>query len=524
MYRLVIADDEKRIRMGLKNIVDWAVLGFEVTELFSDGQEIIEYLNYVVPDVILTDIKMSHLSGLEVARYVYEHHLPSKVVLISGYQQFELALQGIRYGVEDYLLKPTDVNKLEETFQKIRLQLDETTERLRQSKAERERMEEVIPLMEEQFFGNLVMGVTESEEYIRNCMEVLYPQVDLEKNRCFLADLYIQDYEIFMKEVWEYSYDQLEVNLGNFFRIYQGGYSFHIVYKSGNLVEMIGISTEIEEEVKGSREAMEQLIQELERCFRFQAVYKIRQEYENVFQIGKMREEIWEKEDEQALNQYVQEQKKLVMSNITLGNIVTAQKLCRNILEELRHVSVMKRNNLVIDLLSTMNMVICEVNEKLARSLQTYFHYSSVLSMTRPEDLEAYLDRIFDRIRLAEEKKEYYDTDSLVAKAKAYIKDHLYEDISQEETANYLYICPSYLSRMFKKQTGESFLQYVTSVKMEKAIELLRDPKYKIYQVRELLGYKTPRYFSRLFRNYTGMNPSEYRGKVLKIGGEFDEE
>lgn len=59
---------------------------------------------------------------------------------------------------------------------------------------------------------------------------------------------------------------------------------------------------------------------------------------------------------------------------------------------------------------------------------------------------------------------------------------------------------------------------------MEKAIELLRDPQYKIYQVGEILGYKTPRYFSRIFRNYTGMKPSEYRGKVLHIGGEFDEE
>jgi YesN/AraC family two-component response regulator len=76
---------------------------------------------------------------------------------------------------------------------------------------------------------------------------------------------------------------------------------------------------------------------------------------------------------------------------------------------------------------------------------------------------------------------------------------------------------------MFKKQTGESFIQYVTRVKMEKAIELLRDPQYKTYQVSEILGYKTPRYFSRLFRTHTGMNPSEYRGKVLHLGGVYDE-
>ena len=96
-------------------------------------------------------------------------------------------------------------------------------------------------------------------------------------------------------------------------------------------------------------------------------------------------------------------------------------------------------------------------------------------------------------------------------------------NLHAEETANQLFICSSYLSRLFKKQTGESFIQYVTRVKMEKAVELLKDPQYKTYQVSQMLGYKTSRYFSRLFRAQTGMNPSEYRGRVLHVGGEFDE-
>ena len=212
------------------------------------------------------------------------------------------------------------------------------------------------------------------------------------------------------------------------------------------------------------------------------------------------------------------------MSNITMGNIVTAQKLFHNILEELKVLPMVQRDNTVIDMLSTMHSVLSEGNRKLSESLDPYFNYTAVLSITRQEELVAYTDRIFDRIRLAEGKEEYYDTNSLVSKAKDYIRNNIYTDISQEETANYLYICPSYLSRMFRKQTGENFLQYVTRVKMEKAIELLKDPQYKTYQVSERLGYKTPRYFSRLFRNHTGMNPSEYRGKVLHIGGEFDED
>lgn len=522
MYKVVIADDEKIIRMGLKNVVNWNELGFEVAELFSDGQEVIEYLDYAMPDVILSDVKMNHVSGLEVAKYVFENQLPCKVVLVSGYREFELAVQGIKYGAEDYLLKPTEVDAIETTFAKIKKELD-----MRQSQqADRERMEEAIPILEERFFADLVMGVVDSDAYVRSCMSVLYPDIRAEKAGCFLADIYIDDYEDFMEHVWQYSYDQLETNVKNFFRIYKKEYRFHLVYKMNHLLEVVGIQAGKTGSLDGdlAEQGMKQLTRELEQNFRFHSHFTVRRLYSSIYEIIRLKESGWStSQDQTALDERLQEQKMLVMSNITMGNIVTAQKLFHTILEELEAFPAAARNNKVIDILSTMNAVIQEINEQLSRSLQSYFNYSAVLSMRHGGEVRDYCDRIFDRIRMADDKKEYYDTDSLINKAKTFIQANIYKDISQEETAAQLYICPSYLSRLFKKQTGESFTQYVTRTKMEKAVELLKDPRYKTYQVSEMLGYKTPRYFARLFRAQMGMNPSEYRGKVLHVGGEFDE-
>ena len=522
MYKIVIADDEKIIRLGLKNVVNWNELGFEVSELFSDGQEVIEYLDYAMPDVSLSDVKMHHVSGLDVAKYVFENQLPCKVVLVSGYREFELAVQGIKYGAEDYLLKPTSVDAIETTFSKIRKELD-----VRQSEqANRERMEEAIPILEERFFADLVMGVVDSDEYIKSCMSILYPDIQAEEAGCFLADIYIDGYEEFMEHTWQYSYDQLETNLKNFFRIYKEEYSFHLVYKMNHLLEVVGIYAGKESgfDPEMARQGMERLIREMEQNFRFQSHFTIRRLYRSIFEIIRPKEGSRNRgQDQAAQEERLQEQKMLVMSNITMGNIVTAQKLFHNILEELTSLPAAERNNKVIDILSTMNAVIKEINEQLSRALQPYFNYTAVLAMRHSEEVRVYCDRIFDRIRMAEDKKEYYDTDSLVNKAKIFIQDNIYKDISQEETAAQLYICPSYLSRLFRKQTGESFTQYVTRTKMEKAVELLKDPRYKTYQVSEMLGYKTPRYFARLFRAQMGMNPSEYRGKVLHVGGEFDE-
>lgn len=525
MYKLIIADDEKIIRMGLKNVVDWEELGFEILEIFADGKEIIEYLDYLTPDVILTDIKMSQVSGLDVAQYVFEHKLPCKVVLISGYQEFKLAVQGLKYGAEDYLLKPTNVESIVETFTKLKSQLDITREEREKEKAERERMEEAIPLLEERFFADLVLGgVVDSRGYIKSRINIIYPDLEVDHSVCFLADIIIRNYDYFMETVWEYGYDQLELNLTNFFRIYKNPYFFHIVYKSGNLLEVVGIHSGETVTVEDGHRAMAELLGELEQNFHFQADYEMRHMYESIFDMGRLKEETGRSRTGRENNcRQTEEQKKLIMSNISIGNIVMAQNLFHRVLEEVDHLSVAERNNTVIDILSTMSDVIGEINGKLAQSLQQYFNYSLLVSMSQIEEIQEYCDRIFDRIRVAEEKKEYYDTNSLIKKAKNYIQENLYRDVSQEETANQLFICPSYLSRLFKKQTGENFTQYVTRVKMDKAIELLNDPKYKTYQVGEILGYKTPRYFSRLFRMQTGMNPSEYRRKVLYLGGEFDE-
>ncbi len=538
MYKLIIADDERRIRQGLRNIVDWESLGFQVIDVFADGQEVIEYLEFAIPDVILTDIKMNRISGMEVARYVSEHRLPCKVVLISGYQEFELARQAVKYGVEDYLLKPTDVMNIEDTFGRIRERLDKLYEERRKARSEKERMAEAIPLLEERFFTDLIMGVADNDEYIRNCMGILYPDVAPECCRCLLADIYILDYGRFMEEVWEYSYDQFEINLANFLRIYQNEYSFHIVYKADNLIEVMGIYVGASHKESGilkegkkwpalEEVSVEQLLSELTASFHFQAEYFIRQICESIFQIKRLDggNIFWgEEENRETLFQRLKEQKSQVMSNVMVGNIVTAQKLFHNILGELKVLPMAQRNNMVIDILSTMHTVLGETNRKLADAMGSCFDYRAVLSITRQEELWEYMDRIFDWIKNAKEKQGYLSADSLISKAKEYIRDNIYRDISQEETANHLYISSSYLSRMFRKQTGENFLQYVTRVKMETAIELLKDPQYKTYQVCEKLGYKTPRYFSRLFRAHTGMNPSEYRGKVLHIGGEFHEE
>lgn len=116
MYQLVIVDDEYTIRTGMCNYIDWEAMGFSVAADFEDGKETIAYLEDHHTDVVLTDIEMAEVSGLELARYIKERQLPCKVIILSGYREFEYARKAIEYGVEHYILKPIRMDELHGGF------------------------------------------------------------------------------------------------------------------------------------------------------------------------------------------------------------------------------------------------------------------------------------------------------------------------------------------------------------------------------------------------------------------------
>lgn len=124
MYRIVIADDEPLTRKGLIQSMDWNKLGFEVVGDFDDGEELLDYVRNNQVDVVLSDIVMCNVGGLDIAKANVEENLGFKIILLSGYQEFEYAKQGIKYGVNAYLLKPIALQELQEEILKIKSLLD----------------------------------------------------------------------------------------------------------------------------------------------------------------------------------------------------------------------------------------------------------------------------------------------------------------------------------------------------------------------------------------------------------------
>jgi len=125
IYSLLVVDDEVEIREGLRTRVDWKTLGFDVVDTASDGASALDIARRIKPDVVLCDIRMPRMDGIEFARQIASLNDAPVVVFLSGYRDFEYARQALRHGVRDYLLKPTRIHQLTETFVEIRRRLNE---------------------------------------------------------------------------------------------------------------------------------------------------------------------------------------------------------------------------------------------------------------------------------------------------------------------------------------------------------------------------------------------------------------
>ncbi|MBC7959455.1 MAG: response regulator [Vallitaleaceae bacterium] len=428
MYKIVIADDERIIRDGLKNNIEWNTLGFEVVELFQDGIEIIQYINKYPVDVILTDIKMITSTGIDIAKYVYDNNLNIKVVFISGYKEFEFAKKAMEYGVEYYLLKPTDIDEVYQVFEKLRTKLDHELQ-LKSRYNHLQNFDEALPFMKEQFFIDVVLkNKLIDAAYVDKMLKLLFPVTS--DMTYFLFNIKITDYQQFISDSWQYGMENFTYMVKNFIQFYiTEAIEFSLIYNIDNTLLILGL-------YKSSHKSEEM-------------PEYIRLSYIDVF---------------------------------------------KNELVELFHFEVeISSLSFYANIQEIINADLsCMINE----TETSYLHEKSKLEAT---------------VSLSDNNDE---VNLLVKKAKAHILESYLQGITLEQIADILYISPSYLSRIFKKDTGENFIEFITRLKMEKAAELLVQENYKVYEVCEILGYKSIKYFTSVFKAHFNLTPSSYRNSI----------
>lgn len=529
MYKVVIADDEKIIQEGLTESIDWEDLGFQIVGCFSDGTDVIEYLDTMPVDVVITDIMMNRTDGIEVAKYVQQASLPCKVVFISGHNDFELARQAVKYGVMEYMLKPIQLDEVTAVLLKIKEELDRNAnDSAFRSKQEQHRSKLQL-FLKEQFINSLTLGAFDEQKEIEERLQFLIPGCRPALAPCMLLDAQIKDIDTTVEQQWDSSLELFYEELYRFVDEEKDTGLLHILYKDNGklrLFMILAASCDSQEDAqKLCGEYAEALGGKLSRCLKTQVSVTVKRAFRNIYKVTELRELLINgSSDFYDKDILLQEQKKLIVSNILLGNFSVSQKVIVGIIKSLAMEDLRYCRNVVVDILASMNEALRENDPQLYRTVRPYIDYHIIVNLQSPADIERYCLRLFGRMKDREGRKEQFDSGALVNHVKQYVRAHIFEDIVLDEIAEEVFFSVSHLRRVFKKETGENFLQYVTRKKMEKAVELLHDSKYKVYQISEMLGYKSSRYFSKLFCSNIGCFPGEYRKDVLHMREAVNEE
>ncbi|NCB93101.1 MAG: response regulator [Clostridia bacterium] len=533
MMKVIIADDEPKVNLLLQKIVDWESLGFQIVGTANDGISALELIREEQPDLVLTDIRMPGCDGMELIRQAKEINPNVDFVVVSGYRQFEYARTALRYGVEDYLLKPVKAEELTKILQTIRekkdekLQMEQWKENVSQKiekddKRNRELL--LIRLKECAAKGISFLNLEETNsEYACNFKPAVY-QVILIKPDLPSGQENLDTYRIMMKrshetvekcsrEVFSESATAL-MNEGIFLIIQMEDYDSVKVKKhltrirkeienQRDLFWGISVTTAMGSSVgsmeESSKSMWEAMWLGMERIFHGKGAWleaenqkpAIRAEEYRLSPAWRKRlQELGEYLDSDKLAGELEKLKAELRQNVELNGKMVGE--CANEIIEACIQGV--RQNEKVDM-----------DEIKAEFLLRYHMCTSLKEVF--ELLENGIGGIFQKYAQQKEKQEMRP----ILEAKKYIQEHYQDPLKLEEVSRVIGFNATYFSTVFKKETGKNFLDYLTQVRMNKAKQLLCSGDKSVNDVAEEVGYQDLKYFSKLFKKATGISPSEYK-------------
>lgn len=526
-------DDEPLIREAISENTHWSELGYELTGTCRNGREAIERLDREAADLVLTDICMPYVDGMELTRYLYENHKETKVIIISGYDDFEYAKNAVKYQVMDYILKPITAQELAQTLTQVREKLDE--EHFQKSSMQRIKTAYMsnLPILRGRFLNSLLMGNVGHQEIQEKLKDY---KINLSGEHFMTSLVTGDDLTPFLKQSDEYKSDLAYFAIYNISEeimdFYGCGVTFQdvdertvMIFSGGEDIEerALKISEEIHDKIlkflniKSTIGLGRQVgrIQELARSF---ADAKRTLEYK--FVLGG---------DQVIYAQDLPENQELAGTDmpkfvswiclaIRSGKPEDVQEAVCGFIKELRKVCLTRNRsifciqNLILSIMKDLDLAalsetdILKEERELLNLVYTKEHLSEI-----GDALVKFCMDLAENFR--DEKDSYCKRQAI--RALEYIDEHYRDaDVTLNSICSYLAMSTSYFSSIFKAYTGETFIESLTKKRMEKAKYLLENTSRKTYEIAGDVGYSDPHYFSSTFKKMTGMTPTEYAKKV----------
>lgn len=529
MSKILIVEDNQLARQGLCENVKWYENGIEIIAAVENGQEALACIKLNKPDIVITDIIMPFMTGLELAEEILKLYQDIKIIILTAYNEFEYAQKAIKANVFDYLLKPVDYSHL----------LDTTMNALKEIAKENEIIDQIkksLPILRENFLIRLAEGFLDHEAMMQ---EALY--LDLQFNNLFYTSILLE-FDNSKELRNEIGTNRYQINLYKAMDIVYEELKDMSVWgfqdKNGCLCFIIGFNREegsIQYELYSKLESIKANI--LKRCMLITTIgigcsvnrieqieiscQNAKQALDIKFLMGN--NQIFFMSDLKALGTSQNEYYPYSIEEHIISKVKTidhqgVSKCIKQIKEYFKNNYFNKRHCYIVVLGIYMKcvQVLCEIGVKDEDIVDLKINqFKDVESYSTLEEILMWFETALLNICNIIELTRIKGHQNILEHVRNYIKEkYCKEDLGLVEISKHVALSPSYLSAVFKKEMDITLSDYIISMRMEKAKELLCQTDLKINEIGISVGYNNPYYFSSSFKKYSGTSPSQYKIQI----------
>lgn len=540
LYRILLVDDEEEVRKSIIKKIDWNSTGFQVVGDAENGEDALEKIEALEPDLIITDIRMPYMDGLSLAERIRQKYPSMKIVIFSGYDDFEYAKQAIKLNVTEYILKPVNVEEMTAILVRIKANLDQEIEQKRNVRLLRENYVKSLPILKEQFLNDLVSrpldeALTEARlgEYdipLSGARKWVAAAIDIERPVTPEGSLPIHQ----EKDLIPISVMQIvEEKLASYCRS-------AIFTPAGSMESELAVIAAIDGENSqtGLIDVLGDICKEVRKileipitigvghgCLKLTEVFHSYQDAVNALGYkaivgggstiyindvepvsrGKLQFDGKDEAELTAAVKFGPEEKIREMVRRLTGKMNDAKVHFRQCQAYMLGIS-----NCLIQLSQMYDLDLGHVFE---RGSERGDGYTLVPKFQKTEEFAQWLLSAALSMNQTMSQERDNTTKQVIQEAKQYILDN-YQDpeLSVEKICRHLHMSPAYFSTLFKRETGQAYIAYLTELRLNKAVELLNKTDDKTYVIAAKVGYQEQNYFSYVFKKRFGISPTRFRG------------
>ncbi|GGF66558.1 hypothetical protein GCM10010912_09440 [Paenibacillus albidus] len=537
MLTMIIADDEPFIRSSLVHVFDWPKeFGIEIVAEAADGQEAYELCLKHQPDILFTDIMMPLLDGLQVAEKLRAAGCPTKIIIISGAQDFAYARNALKVNAEGYILKPVKLPEVRELFTQVIARLAEEQGNQKNMERLRRQLQDNLPLIRDKFLHNLITGLYRSEQEIWDKIDFFNLPVK-RQDYVTVGVLQLDDYQTAVDKFSEEHKQLLYFSILNIIDecLNSSPCGLCFVANENEFIllfcrtEDLNVSflTGICEQISSSIKQYLQLAVSIGIGRNVPQLTRVEESYKDALQALVYKfytgsgailfiQDI-EPDTQTLQSTFFYKFHAQLMNELKIGNTAKVTALLEQLFAMLTKpkLPIDYVQSICAEIIFTSARTLYEIDEGIVHDrmsiMETLYRKKNI------NELKTYMLRLFSDLTAQVESRNTTRNSSTVQKIKAIIQTGYAGELPISRIAEEVYLTPNYISLIFKKETGETLTDYLTRIRLGKAKELLQTTDLKVMEISEKVGYENPHYFSTVFKKNVGVHPLKYRSDHSKL-------